>query len=177
MTLLDIQLIDALCDAKDLRPIFEHKLKRVAGDKKNKLLVDIKSAESILEKVARKNISPEAMGDVLRAAILVHHTQPIEKVVRRIKKAFTVIKIEYKDGSGENPYKGAYHIDVLILNMRCEIQVMPRTMWVYKETAHESYKAGNPGSSRDLFARALLLRAIKQKSYKTKKYKWSNYEK
>ena len=138
-------------------------LRATGGNKSTKVLVDVKTRESILEKVVRKGRSPEQLGDILRAAVLLGDKEDPKRVLKKLRKLLTVVSEEYKEGNSSNPYKGAWHLDVMIEGMQVELQIMPRSLWPAKEVAHEAYKAGNASEASSLFGYALCIAKARRK--------------
>lgn len=124
--------------AESLAPVLT-RLLNITGQK---VLVDIKTPESIARKCAQKGIQPEQLSDVLRAAVLVHRKHSVDKVVGRLIKHARkhVMKVDYKERTSNNPYHGAVHLDLNLDGMSVEVQVMPQFLWAYKEEAHKEYE-------------------------------------
>lgn len=128
--------------SKYIEPIFnnfESSLKRCAT-KDAKVLVDTKSVNSIFSKIKR-GTKLANMKDILRAAILTKDENDVETVMHNIKKVFNIYQIKDKTlGSDKNwGYYGSHHYIVEFKNVLCEIQVMPKRLWTYKEKGHEIY--------------------------------------
>lgn len=117
---------------------FESSLKRAAV-KDSKVLVSVKSFSSIKSKIERgKSLSK--MGDVLRAAILVPTQDDVKKVIDNMRKIFNLQELEHKERGGNDwGYYGTWHLAVDMNGVLCEVQIMPKTTWTYKEKGHEIY--------------------------------------
>ena len=117
---------------------FESSLKRAAV-KDSKILTSVKSFKSIKSKIERgKSLSK--MGDILRAAILVPSQDDIPKVLDNMRKVFSIQEYEHKEkGKNDWGYYGSHHFAVDLDGVLCEVQVMPKTTWTYKEKGHEIY--------------------------------------
>lgn len=117
-----------------------------------KILVDIKSKESFVDKVVNRGKAAEKITDLLRAAILLNDEKEVNDAVAQVKKDFIVAEYEKKakGGDQEYGYYGSHHFLVDIDGMLCEIQVMTKKLWAYKKQAHKiygKYRSGNDANS------------------------------
>lgn len=105
-----------------------------------KILVDIKSEKSFIDKISSRGKSAKHITDVLRSAVIVKKVD-VENVVKQIKKQFNVVEYELKTKSMDQEfgYYGSHHFLVQIGELTVEIQVMSRRMWAYKNEAHKIY--------------------------------------
>ena len=124
--------------AEERLKIFHDGMKKAAMG--NKVITDIKSEGSFKDKTAVRGKEPEKVYDVLRGAIIVDTDDQVEKVVKNLKKIFVAKKVDHKERP-DRPfgYYGAVHVDVVIHEMICEIQVMTKKLWTYKDKAHTIY--------------------------------------
>jgi hypothetical protein len=128
-----------------IQPIFETKLRKAIGRatdvSKVDIRVDRKQFTSVLEKHQRKNRGILTFSDLLRAAVLVDRKTDPNKIINGLKHYFDIIKIDEKEASKEFSYGGAIHVDVLIEGTVCEIQIMSKSLWRYKQEADKVYKS------------------------------------
>lgn len=113
-------------------------LKEIEGAQ---VLFDEKKLPSILNKIDR-GFSLNKMNDLLRCQVLQDSPQDAKKINNLLKEAFEYTKTEYKK-YGTYPdtgYWGSYHLIVRVKGVLIEIQIMPKTLWVQKEMAHDFYK-------------------------------------
>jgi ppGpp synthetase/RelA/SpoT-type nucleotidyltranferase len=110
----------------------------------HKVVVDIKSKTSFKNKTVKREKAPEKVFDVLRGAILVDNKNQIDAVIANLKKNFLVKKVDHKDKPdlAKDPlgYYGAVHVDVVVNDMICEIQVMTKKLWKAKNEVHDMYQ-------------------------------------
>lgn len=128
--------------ANQMKDEFLGKLKTAAKKAHQpKVLVDVKSGESFIDKVIKRGKDASKITDVLRSAILLGTEEDVKMVVDQVKKDFTVVEYEYKskDGDKEFGYFGSHHFLVKIGEIIAEIQVMTKKLWSYKEEAHKIY--------------------------------------
>jgi ppGpp synthetase/RelA/SpoT-type nucleotidyltranferase len=129
-------------DVLNVKDNFLHKLKTASRRvKMPKVVVDVKSAKSFIDKVVNRGKKPNQITDVLRSAILVETENDIYKVVKGLKKEFKVLEyeIKQKDDDPEFGYYGSHHLLVDVNGMASEIQVMTKKLWNYKEEQHKIY--------------------------------------
>jgi hypothetical protein len=123
--------------AEERCSIFELGMKEAAGV--HKVVTDIKSKKSFENKTVDRGKKPDKVYDVLRGAILVDDKDQIETVVDNLKKVFLIKKIEHKTKPEFFGYYGASHVDVVIHDMICEIQIMTKKLWKSKMEADKIY--------------------------------------
>lgn len=128
--------------AKDLAKEREDKFEKMLKDaaEGHKVIINIKNENSFDNKTEERGKAPTKVFDVLRGAILVDTKDQIESVVKNLKKLL-VKKIERKI-KPEPPfgYYGPVHVDIVVDNMVCEVQVMTKKFWPYKLEAHKIYQ-------------------------------------
>jgi ppGpp synthetase/RelA/SpoT-type nucleotidyltranferase len=109
--------------------------------KNPKILVDVKSEGSFVDKVLNRGKSASKINDVLRSAIIVKSEEDVTETVKRIKKDFKVVRYDFKaKGTDEEfGYFGSHHFLVEIGDINVEIQVMTRRLWAFKNEAHKIY--------------------------------------
>ena len=130
--------------AKELLPRFKSLLEpHVPAD--SRLLTNIKSQSSFVRKAKRKPV--QKIHDVLRAAILTQTKEETKTVAQALKRSLKVVEFDNKNKPDNvaSGYHGAYHIKILVADMVCEIQVMPETLWIYKERNHGAYTNDEAG--------------------------------
>ena len=103
------------------------------------LLVNIKSLSSFIRKAKRKPV--QKIHDVLRAAILTQTKKKAAKIANEMKRKLPIVEFDKKDDPEETEigYHGSYHLKMWVGNMVCEVQIMPETLWIYKEQNHAVY--------------------------------------
>lgn len=99
-----------------------------------------KKYESAREKVIRKGRPYNQINDLVKGVIITNTLQESMAITSFLLRNCEVVKWEAKKGSEENPYCGALHVDLLIGNLTCEIQVMPRSTWAVKKQSNHYYK-------------------------------------
>jgi hypothetical protein len=123
--------------ANELLPRFQSLLEPyVPAD--SRLLTNIKSLSSFVRKANRKSV--RTVHDVLRAAILTQTKDEAKDVAHKLK-ALNVVEYDSKNDPEHvaSGYYGSWHIKIKLADMICEIQVMPETLWIYKERNHATY--------------------------------------
>jgi hypothetical protein len=124
--------------ANELLPRFKSLLERyVPADAQ--LLTNIKTETSFIRKSQRKPV--RLIHDVLRAAILTTTKKQADKVANEMKRKLPIVEFEHKDNPNANDtgYFGSYHLKMKVEDMVCEVQIMPETLWDYKERGHIAY--------------------------------------
>jgi len=137
----DIQPFEDYVEAKEtansLHDDFLALLKNVGI---GQVITDIKSRSSFYDKVENRGKDIKKIHDVLRGAILVDSKEDIHKVVKWLIANSKIQKVDYKTKpEGPFGYFGPVHIDVLVDDMLCEVQVMTKKLWKYKEKTDEFY--------------------------------------
>ena len=136
------------------RPGFKFLLAKIVGQDDFEIKVDIKRFASFQNKIERGK-DPDAIHDVLRAAILTDTPEDNEIVADRINALADVRKEEFKT-ENEMGYRGAYHFKIWMMKpgrgsstldgMICEIIVLTKTLWAFKEVAHPNYDRQERGT-------------------------------
>lgn len=122
--------------AIEAHPEFLRKLESVSG----KVIPDIKSKDSFLDKVYNRGTHPHHVYDILRAAVIVDSKDDFAKVIAELNTLFELRKIDYKTKpEGPFGYYGAVHVDVIVDDLICEIQIMPKKLWDYKQETDKIY--------------------------------------
>jgi hypothetical protein len=116
------------------------------------VLLSKKQYASAREKVTRKGYSFIEFPDLVRGAILTNNLDEAIEVVGFLLCHSEVVKWEVKVGSPDNPYCGAFHLDIKLGELSCEVQVMPKSTWKVKKEAHGCYKEGKPELAAPLWA-------------------------
>ena len=129
-------------------PVFKMKLMRainssVSADQVS-LRFDKKTFASAYEKCKYKNCSFLDLTDILRATVLISRRVSPQKIVEGIKKVFgkaNVLKIDDRQEPRQGrEYFGAIHIDVLVGDIKCEIQIMRKNLHSYVKETRKFYK-------------------------------------
>lgn len=116
---------------------FKEKLNKVSI---GEIITDIKSEESFNDKIENRDKKIEKVFDILRGAVLIDNKSEIPKVIEELKNIFDVRKIDYKTTpEGIFGYFGAVHVDVVVDNLICEIQIMPKKLWQFKTETDKIY--------------------------------------
>jgi len=108
---------------------------------KVKYIIQRKSLDSTVEKFKRKGRDIDSFSDLLRAVIVVSSKTSLQSVVNGLKYYFDFAKVDIKEGTKDKPYSNAIHIDVLCEGFVCEVQLMSRQIYRYKQEADKTYKA------------------------------------
>lgn len=105
-----------------------------------KVLMDIKSEKSFLNKTQDRGKNPCTVHDLLRGAILTKTDEEAQAVVDALKKQQKWHEIEAKTkGGNEFGYYGSHHLKIVIDDIICEVQVMTQRLWAFKGWGHEIY--------------------------------------
>lgn len=103
----------------------------------------IKSLESLADKVIERNKPLNQIGDIVRGAILFNDASVAQDFVNDIRRKHSglVIDYEFKEMGKDKEfgYYGSHHLDLLIKGMTVELQVTTKKLWAYKEQAHKIY--------------------------------------
>ena len=129
-------------------PVFKIKLTRAISSSVSvdqiSLKFDRKTFFSAYEKCNYKKCFFSDLPDLLRATVLISRRVSPQKIVEGIKKVFgkeNVLKID--DRQEPRPgreYFGAIHIDVLVGDIKCEIQIMRKNLHSYVKETRKFYK-------------------------------------
>lgn len=143
---------------EEIRPIMDESwnlLKTLFGKVEEEVeevsaLLSKKQYASAQEKKVMKGYSSFMdFPDLVRGALLVEDNKQVVQVVQvlfSLAKA-DIVKMEVKNGTSKNPYRGAVHLDLKLGQLTCEIQVMTKKTWAVKKTAHKAYKKGKAHKS------------------------------
>lgn len=145
---------------------FAKKMKSsVKGVANPKILVDIKSLTSMVDKIVNRGKKPGAITDWLRGAILVKTEEDVVTVSKNIFKAFDRVE-EYEEknrGADKNyGYYGSKHFLVTVKGITSEVQVMTNKLWAYKGKAHKIYDKYRSAKDTDSIELAKAQRMSKQ---------------
>jgi hypothetical protein len=124
--------------AQERETCFKKLLERYTPED-SRILTNIKSLSSFIRKAKRKPV--QLIHDVLRAAILTQDQKEAAKVVNEMKRKLPIVEFDHKKEPEEEEtgYYGAFHLKMWIDHMVCEVQIMPETLWIYKERNHATY--------------------------------------
>ena len=130
----------AIKHAEQVKPRLESVLKR-ASNGQFKILVGIKQFSSFADKVLNRGADVSKVYDVLRSAVLTNTQDEAKDVVANLKRTQTFLDLEFKDKGQDTTfgYYGSFHIRIVIDGLICEIQVMTKRLWSYKNWGHEFY--------------------------------------
>lgn len=132
--------IQAMVD-KYAKPVFSQftRIIKKCATSNAKVLTDMKTIKSIKNKIERGKQFGK-MTDIVRGAILCSTPEDVEKVNENLRKNARLFEIEKKEkGKNEWGYYGSNHYLIDINGVLCEIQVMTKKLWTYKELGHEIY--------------------------------------
>lgn len=108
-----------------------------------KFLYQLKSEESIVDKVIARGKSLLTIPDLVRGALLFKDGDQIESFIEKFKKipGVNIKEIDHKTIRSDKKfgYYGPYHIILQYQGIDVELQVMPAKLWKYKEVAHGIY--------------------------------------
>jgi len=123
-------------------------LRRAANNKDDKILSDIKSLSSFINKTIDRGAKVGKITDVLRGAILASTQQDVDRIVKNIKKYSRVKEHRIKEFGSDKKYGyyGSHHFIVQVGEVLAEIQVMTKKLWTYKHVAHDIYTELRSGS-------------------------------
>ncbi len=112
-------------------------------DKKRvKIIVGVKSLDSLKSKVIERGKSLSSVKDLVRATILLKDENEVKKLYFDImRKKSEVIRSTQKEKGSDSDfgYYGSYHIIFFYKDLNVELQIMTRKLWSYKAVAHEFY--------------------------------------
>lgn len=116
-------------------------LERSANNQTDKVLIDVKSVTSFIDKIVYRGKNPARITDVLRGAILAADEEGVKRIINNLKKYSRIAEYEYKDFGGDKKYGyyGSHHLLVDVKGVLAEIQVMTKKLWTYKGEAHQIY--------------------------------------
>lgn len=125
-----------------LREVFQSVAESVAPGAE--YVARTKERASAAEKLERKPQYTEyaQLPDLVRGAILCADTAQVKDVCRFLYTVADVAKLEVKQGTDENPYRGVIHLDIRLNGLICEVQICTANTWKVKKQAHKLYKAG-----------------------------------
>ena len=112
-------------------------------DKKRvKIIVGVKSLDSLKSKVIERGKPLCHVKDLVRATILLNNDDEVKKLYFDImrKKSEVICCTQKEKGSDVDfGYYGSYHIIFFYKGLNVELQIMTRKLWSYKAVAHEFY--------------------------------------
>lgn len=100
------------------------------------------SASEKLNREGKEYSNYQDITDLVKGVVLTQDLLEATKVVSFLLNHCEVVKWELKRGDRHNPYKGVYHIDILIGGLMCEIMVTSRQIWEVKKQSNRFYKTG-----------------------------------
>lgn len=123
-----------------------------SNNKNYSFLLSKKQFASAREKLERKGyFSFKQFPDLVRGAVLTKNLEESIQVLDFLISNYNVTKWEVKKGTQENPYRGSFHLDIVLGELTCEVQVMPRATWAIKRVSHQFYKSGRAAEAADLW--------------------------
>jgi hypothetical protein len=112
-------------------------------DKKRvKIIVGVKSLDSLKSKVIERGKCLSNVKDLVRATILLTNDDEVKKLyfdIMRKKSEVICCTEKEKGGDADFGYYGSYHIILFYKGLNVELQIMTRKLWSYKAVAHEFY--------------------------------------
>jgi len=132
-----------LISIKDKYKKFLNKLISKKDKTKTKVLIGIKSLDSVVSKSMKRGKPLSELKDLVRAALLFESNEQAKEAYDKIVRKYSsmiVRKEEKKKGS--DPvfgYFGSYHIIFKFEGLSVELQIMSKKLWNYKDTAHDFY--------------------------------------
>ena len=129
-----------------------------------KVYVDIKTKDSILEKIKRGK-APEEITDYLRGAIVLNNKQRVKEAVQYLNNRSNVVKWEFKNTpkiGDRMGYRGSYHLDINLGGLICEVQIMTKSLWKLKDAAHAVYAVERGGNEAPVSSVSTLYRAFRR---------------
>lgn len=128
-----------------------------------KFVAQIKTLESLTDKILNRHKKLEEIGDIVRGALLFKDREAVDEFVKdfRRKNASMVVKYEEKDRGSDTAlgYYGSHHLDLLVDDLVVELQVTTKKLWNFKKQAHKLYLANRvdianhkPIPARDSYA-------------------------
>ena len=182
---------EAMAMAKDRYMKFENILSmanKSGASNKGKVVVDLKTRESIERKMKQKKKKISDIGDILRGTITTPDQETAERVTEWLFSKAKPTKYEFKEKAiDKTGYRGSYHIDINVDGMSCEVQVMPLNLFNVKDILHGEYekfrgtdKGVPPEQARILqhaVRKALMPKELRRTEKKTKPWRYdpSNY--
>lgn len=113
------------------------------GVKDAKILIGIKPLKSVISKVVERGKPATGLSDLVRSAVLFDTYEEVKHFVDQFVKkyhAYIVDKETKKAGTDKvYGYFGSFHLGVMINGLLCEIQVMTKKLWAFKDKAHQIY--------------------------------------
>jgi len=123
---------------KFIQKMIPNKLKQ-----KTKILIGVKSFNSVVSKVIKRGEKLSDVRDLVRAAALFETQEDAEKLYKDIlrKHSSKVFKNSFKAKGSDKKfgYFGSFHINLVFEGLPIELQIMTKKLWSYKESAHEFY--------------------------------------
>lgn len=131
-------------------PLIKDRLKKyqsglksaLRGVRNAKILVDVKTLKSFLNKTIDRGRDPSTVNDWLRGSILVDDEKDIGTVSKNMFKAFdSVSEFEPKQRGDDKQfgYYGSVHFTVDVGGVDTEVQVMTKKLFNTKNVAHAQY--------------------------------------
>lgn len=124
-----------------------------ASIKGSKILIGIKPLKSVYSKVVERGKPATGLSDLVRSAVLFDTYDEVKEFVDHFVKkyhAYIVDKETKKAGTDKvYGYFGSYHLGVMINGLLCEIQVMTKKLWAFKDRAHGIYNKYRDGGKPD----------------------------
>lgn len=179
---------EAMAMAKDRYMKFENILymaNKAGALNKGKVIVDLKTRESIERKIKQKKKKISDIGDILRGTITTPDQETAERVAEWLFSKAKPTKYEFKEKAiDKTGYRGSYHIDINVDGMSCEVQVMPLNLFNVKDVLHATYanfrgtgKEVPPEQARILqhaVRKALMPKELRRTDKKTKPWRYDS---
>jgi hypothetical protein len=127
-----------------LKKEFANFLKKNSRKFKNQeIYAQLKSLDSLKDKVGNRGKSIIEINDLIRGAVVFDTKDDADKfmqdLVRKNKDKIVEIEEKEKGSDPEYGYYGAYHLLIDIQGVYAEVQVMTKTLWKQKKKAGKIY--------------------------------------
>ena len=121
-------------------------LKQIEGQfNDSTTLVRKKRHGSDKEKLSRKGYSYyKQCTDLVKGSVIVNTIDEVVLTALYLSSLSQVAKLEVKTGTPDNPYRGAIHLDIILGELTCEVQVMTSNAWTAKKESNHYYKTNRP---------------------------------
>lgn len=118
-------------------------LPKKGSSQEYKFMYQLKSLDSIIDKVVYRKKPILSVSDLIRGAVLFKSKNEMEGFINDLKRKLSkyIVQYDYKEKKQDSNfgYYGSHHFDLHIDGFDVELQVMPIKLWRYKETAHDIY--------------------------------------
>lgn len=137
-----------------------------------KILTDVKSVSSIIDKVVGRKKSFLGLSDIVRGAVLFDNQEDLDDFTKRFPRKYgNVIQGHKSKTLGSDPtygYHGSEHFSLDLEGFTVELQAMTKKLWHYKAYAHDIYNATRSKgkvSKEDMYQSKRLFKLGNKPSY------------